>query len=249
MLSFESQPSVLANPQAISVKLVINMMKGDQAATAELYRYLKPMMVNYFRRKGLQDVEDAVHDSFIDLVKAIAAGRLNDPSCLIGYVRTMMGRYALRAWNANSRIEYGDSLDSMSLLPNIHDQDSFVDRISRIGMIRQALLELESLDREILETFYFGGQRREEIMQQLGLTKTSFRLRKNRAKAKLISKIRQNSCLELLRKQVAYQPQQTSRLINAAASGLKTRTVEAVSALQPSAKTTEVKTTHHAKLE
>lgn len=80
--------------------------------------------------------------------------------------------------NQNSR-ERWQALPHESALPVSDPQ--VVDSLELKSECDRALGALHPLDRAVLRRFYIDGQTAEEIQQEMGLSDTQFRLRKNRA--------------------------------------------------------------------
>src|ERR1700681_1659016 len=73
--------------------LVEKIIDDDQSGMEELYRiFSKGVRFELCRQFGPQDLDDKVHDIFLIVVRAVRAGKLREPECLMGFVRTVMKR-------------------------------------------------------------------------------------------------------------------------------------------------------------
>jgi DNA-directed RNA polymerase specialized sigma24 family protein len=72
----------------------------------------------------------------------------------------------------------------------------------RMEVVKAALAQLDEDEREILERFYLQEQSPEEIMREMHLTATQFRLHKSRAKAKFGQIGRMQMARESLKRRV-----------------------------------------------
>jgi RNA polymerase sigma-70 factor (ECF subfamily) len=131
-------------------------------------------------------------------VKSIQAGGLDEPERLPGFIRTIVSRQiALRIGNqiaARERKELPLE-DQASGRTDFRDFDArspekqAIDA-QHVGVMRQMLNDLEPREREILSRFYIDEQPKEQIMREMGLNDTQFRLFKSRTKQKFIGQVK-----------------------------------------------------------
>jgi len=73
--------------------VVARIREGDQSAEVELYQvFSRGIRFFIMRQLGAEGLEDNVHDCFIETLKAIRKGQLQDPQRLMGFVRTIVRR-------------------------------------------------------------------------------------------------------------------------------------------------------------
>jgi RNA polymerase sigma factor (sigma-70 family) len=166
-------------------------VRAQSAGAAErLYQLLGPRLRNLFARElgpiGL--LEDCVHDVFLSVFTAITAGRLHEPERLMGFVaviaRRRLSHYTIskRLGRDNCGIDEcpPEQLGTACSL----DEDLFSE--TKHAMLRRAMDCLTGGEKDLLERIYFQEHERASICAELKLTETQFRLRKSRAKLKLV---------------------------------------------------------------
>jgi RNA polymerase sigma factor (sigma-70 family) len=171
--------------------VVAGVIAHDDAAMEQLYALFQRSVRYYLcRALGPQDLEDRIHDVFIAVVRAIRAGKLYDANCLVGFVRTCVGRKIAQTIDVLVTARRTDVVlperDLAELVVDACDnpEELAVNR-QRQAFVRQALEALRPLDREIVERFYVAEQSAAHIMAAMDLSDTQFRLLKSRAMEKL----------------------------------------------------------------
>ena len=158
--------------------LLGRIRSGETDGMDELYRLLSRGMRFYMiRHLGTVDVDNAVHDTFLDTVQAIRRGELKEPERLIGFVHTVAQKQAeahLKNVRRTKKIR--------CFRPESPAEAAAFDR--KTGLMVQVLTALSDRDREILTRFYLREQTRNEICREMGLTETQFGLLKARVKAR-----------------------------------------------------------------
>jgi RNA polymerase sigma-70 factor, ECF subfamily len=160
---------------------------NDPTGQAELHRLLWRSTRYYFAARVGAETEDLTHDVFITTVRAIQRCQIRDSRCLMSYVTTIAKRLCAR--HIDAQVWQRSTCDSDA----IHFQEMIPDNNTNIesdaiaaqqrDIAAKVLDTLRARDREILVRFYIREQRREQIMAEMGLTETQFRLIKSRAKA------------------------------------------------------------------
>src|SRR5688572_790979 len=70
---------------------------GDRRCEDELLARLRPgLRCTLARKLSPDDVDDAVQQILLMVLKNVRAGRLQDPATIVGYVRTIALRYIVR---------------------------------------------------------------------------------------------------------------------------------------------------------
>jgi len=166
--------------------LVENIVDDNQSGMEELYRiFSKGVRFHLCRQFGPQDLEDKVHDIFLIVVRAVRAGKLRDPQCLMGLVRTVLKRQVAAHIDQAIRRRQDLAIESA---PDVVDVNRNPEKIA-IGrqyedIAKSVLRMISERDREVLTRFYMLEQCAGQICDQMHLTETQFRLLKSRAKAR-----------------------------------------------------------------
>jgi RNA polymerase sigma-70 factor (ECF subfamily) len=170
--------------------VVARIREGDQSAEVELYRvFSRGIRFFIMRQLGPDGLEDNVHNSFIETLRAIRRGQLQDPQRLMGFVRTIVRRKI--AESIGMRVIERSRLCSFEepFVANIPTSKATPEALAiekeRVQQVRAAVAKMPGRDRDILTRFYVMDQSKEQICEEMKLTETQFRLIKSRTKAKL----------------------------------------------------------------
>ena len=164
-------------------ELLNRVQQNKPGAGEELYSLISEGWLFFLRRRMPAYIaEDALHDAFVIVLKAIRDGRIENPKAFPGYVMTVTKRqYFLhlqgRVDAAVCSDEFADRLPSKS-----KDPDSILEAQRRSTLIAEVLLSMSPPRREILNRFYILEQSEEHICIEMNLTTTQHRLLKSRAK-------------------------------------------------------------------
>ena len=165
--------------------LVARIRQGDREAVGELYQEVFPRLrfylINRLDYDAAYDVAQAV---FLKALEQITAGNLRDPEALLAYLRTMASRYACDHRQKGQREEGLNPVLEAHLADQRKGPESEYGRRERLEFALRVLQQMPDREREILTRFYLYEQTQEQIMREMGLTKTQFRLLKSRAKAR-----------------------------------------------------------------
>jgi RNA polymerase sigma-70 factor (ECF subfamily) len=165
--------------------LVARLLNGDIVAMAELHQ----LVDNGFRfslalRVGFQDLEDSLHDAFIEVLRSIQRNELHDPRRLMGFIRIVIHRMGVsrRSRHAQDRHE-NVQLDESSVIrePRNNPEKNLIAR-QRENLIPVVLELMSSRDREVLNRFYVQEQTEKCICAEMKMSPVQFRLLKSRAK-------------------------------------------------------------------
>lgn len=166
-------------------QLVDRIQKRNPAALEELYGLVKNFTYFLMRQLGTQDLQDNVHDVYVTVAQAIAAGKLRDPERLSAFLTTVARFYSYsqieRRVQSRARLLPLDGTD----VPDDTDLELKVYRKQRVTFVRDILRQMPALDREILLRFYIEEQSKEQICQEMKITPTQFRNMKSQAKLAL----------------------------------------------------------------
>lgn len=165
--------------------LADRIRQGEDAAAGELYeRINRGLRYLLYRQLGRDCAEDKFQDVFLITLSAIRSGQIENPLALVGFIRGV-ARNLICGEIKSRQTERTKVIDISTpglVLPARERPEDIHERESQIGFARQILKELSPKDREILVRFHLQDQSAEQIMTEMGLTETQFRLTKSRAK-------------------------------------------------------------------
>lgn len=181
--------------------VVCGIKANDPRALEALYGFFDTAIRRALHAKlGSQDIDDKVHDLFMVVCDAIRNDRLHNPAALPGYIWTVVQHQSaneigvrVRRQRREEPLGEFDRSDGHSL------EASLIQQQERESFTQSALDRLKDNKREILERFYLEEQPKEQIMLEMGLTETQFRLLKSRAKADFSARVRQRAKSSRLR--------------------------------------------------
>jgi RNA polymerase sigma-70 factor (ECF subfamily) len=152
-----------------------------------LYSFLSRGVRPYLARQvAPQDIQDKIHDVFLEVVRAIRRDQLRDPERLIAFSRTVARRKVAVHIDmaARRRRDEIDFESVFSLLSAPHTPEGELISRQHREMVDKTLIRLSSRERDVLMRFYFEEQDQAQICAEMGLTETQFRLLKWRSKAR-----------------------------------------------------------------
>ena len=183
--------SLPARASAADVELVLRMQSGDERALGAFYDRWYPAVSALAARmlKSADDVEDVVEETFWQAwrqASRFAAERGSVATWLLTIARSR----ALDRLRATRRLREetleenrGEAREGSSAAASVaapNDPSRDVEQRERAAIVRAALSELPTEQREALELGYFGGLSQSEIAertgQPLGTIKTRMRL-------------------------------------------------------------------------
>ena len=168
-------------------QVVERVQAGDREGMAALYSFLiQGARPHLTRRMSPQEVSDALHDVFLEVVSAIQRNQLRDAERLMAFARTVARRKAALYVGivVRARREQVD-------LSGVYDRSAHPcpERTAishqQQDIVARHLAHLSPREREILTRFYLYEQSQTQICEEMGLTETQFRLVKWRSKARL----------------------------------------------------------------
>jgi len=171
--------------------IVTQILAGDDTGTIALYKKVRNGPSYPYLLRNMRDntaAEDATHDVFIIALKAIRSGALRNPEALTGYLKTLCKRsvagFIDDAVKCRQRDD-GDDTWAAAWVADYHgDPEYSLLQHEQDALIQAALESLSEQECQVLTRFYRYEQSKERIMDECGLSPTSFRLFKSRAKAK-----------------------------------------------------------------
>jgi RNA polymerase sigma-70 factor, ECF subfamily len=170
--------------------VVARIREGDQSAEVELYQvFSRGIRFFILRQLGPEGLEDNVHNCFIETLRAIRRGQLQDPQRLMGFVRTIARRkigdsIGVRVVERSRLCSFEEPFVANIPTSKATPEALVIER-ERLQHARVAVAKMPRRDRDILTRFYVMDQSKEQICEEMKLTETQFRLIKSRTKAKL----------------------------------------------------------------
>lgn len=162
--------------------LVARITQGDAAAEDELARWFHPRirLIASGRLHGADAAQDVAQDTIVAVLEAVRAGRVRDPAHLPAFVFGI----ATNLINNRHRTTKQRREVQMVVPDPPSDADTVVrelDFAQRRTLVRQALLQLDAIDRAVLILSMVDGLKPREIAPRVGLTPAVVRTRKTRA--------------------------------------------------------------------
>lgn len=178
---------VSENTELLFSEVVRLVQAGDSEGMTALYGFLSRGLRPYLARQvDAQDIQDKLHDVFLEVVRAIQRDQLRDPECLIAFARTVARRKVAVhiATMARGRRDQA-GFESVSHLPSAlgTPEGELISRQHK-EMVGKTLIQLSNRERDVLTRFYCQEQDQAQICAEMGLTDTQFRLLKWRSKAR-----------------------------------------------------------------
>jgi DNA-directed RNA polymerase specialized sigma24 family protein len=149
-----------------------------EVAKAELYR----VMCNYRKmvwRRWRWDADDAIHHAYVEVLEAIRAHRIADLGKIQSFIYIILQRTNWQqTYSKKATLQLNESdMENHVVEPDVN--------IESIQLLNTLTSRLSPKAREVVIRFYLKGQGPEQIMQELDLTETQYRLMKNRSLQKM----------------------------------------------------------------
>jgi RNA polymerase sigma factor (sigma-70 family) len=183
-----SLPSVMQDLSAEQqISLAERIVEGDREAENELVRYFSPRILAMLcaRTRDREASRDLLHDVLITVLRALRNRQLRQLDRLAAFVQGITR-------NTAQSYARGRSLREQPLTeePPAAASGDAVEESQRSELVRLALGELDSTDREILLRTLVEGQKSGLIARALGLDAVMVRQRKSRATRKVAEYVR-----------------------------------------------------------
>lgn len=174
-------------PRLDCTEIVRQVCADDPAGMEALYAVFSRGLRYYLIRQfGAQDVDDKVHDIFLEVVQALRRGLLRDPERLTGFVHTIARRQVALAIDrtVEARAHTAGFESGLDVRDTRSGPEECLLQREEREVMTEVLREMAWRDREVLKRFYLEGQPQERICRELDLTLDQYRLVKNRAKSR-----------------------------------------------------------------
>ncbi|MCW5981317.1 MAG: sigma-70 family RNA polymerase sigma factor [Bryobacteraceae bacterium] len=174
-------------------RLVEEIRAGDPRAEEELYRVFGPgVRFLLYRRLGPEGSQDELQEVFLILLEAVRKGQLREPQRLEAFIRGVVQRRIARAIHVKLQRQRLDGAPLPDEPPATGLQpDEGLGRRDTRTLLREVLRTLSAREREVLVRFYLREESKGQILAEMALTETQFRLLKWRAKAKFATRARE----------------------------------------------------------
>jgi len=175
--------------------LVARLLVGDIDAMLELHQIIDTgFRFTLAQRVGFQDLEDSLHDAFIEVLRSIQRAELRDARRLMGFIRIVVQRMgnSRRSRNAQDHHENVE-LDERCVMPEPRNnpEKNLIAR-QKENLIQHVLEVMSPRDRDVLNRFYVQEQTQERICAEMKMSPVQFRLLKSRAKDRFGDRGRQS---------------------------------------------------------
>lgn len=165
-------------------ELVSRIETNDTNSIETLYRLIGRGTLTLLAREFGEDAHDAHHEVFLCVLTAIQGGRLLKPRALFSFIRTLVWRKRLELIKV--KIRERSAVEVPLTVPCSRTQaDALLHEKQRLDLVHRGLSKLGPRGREVISRFYFQYQAKEQIISEMELTETQYRLAKNRAIRKI----------------------------------------------------------------
>lgn len=223
MALVEMQPTELA-------EIVRKIQAGDVQGLEDIHvRFGRMIKVALIRCVG-RDAEDFYADVLYAVFVAIRARGMHNPAALPGFIATVARRTATNDYERRAKhIFIEDMTRTGKHVTNDAGLDPSIEKIANenqlnpeqqllqneeIGWMHWGLALMPQQDQDILRRFYLEGQSIEQIKAELHLTDTQLRLRKCRAKQRLVKIVGE----KMKRRRTSEKPDKTENTGNVLAA-------------------------------
>lgn len=164
--------------------LAERILAGDRGAEAELVEFFGPRIFAILcaRTQDREASRDLLHDALLGILKALRRGELREAGKLPAFVASVARNIAHTHLRGRARARLSVPIDDDIAARS--DADA-VETVERQTQVRQALLQLDRTDRDILTRILAEGQKLAAIARSLGMTQEAVRQRKSRALRKV----------------------------------------------------------------
>ena len=168
----------------MGLRLFHSVAQGDGAAESELYQ-LVGSVLSARAGRPYADIEDDHHDCYLAILLAIRHSLIEEPKGLLKFIHVVVRRrFATRVQRLARERERREQFPE-GLISSTNLEGQFEKRERRTLVLRGMDL-LPVKDRDLVAGYYLNGETRENIMQFMDLDESAYRLRKSRAKQRLV---------------------------------------------------------------
>jgi RNA polymerase sigma factor (sigma-70 family) len=171
------------------VAIVAGIQAGDEGAMTEFYHILQGSTRYFLANQIGRETDDHVHEVFVHVVTAIKKGQVRHPERMAAFIHTVRRREVFQAiarLMEERRVPSIEIPEAAVVKDSRPNPEELAIHAECTSIANYALGQLREKDRRILEEFYLKERSWPEIARDMGLTGTTFRLGKNRAKARFV---------------------------------------------------------------
>jgi RNA polymerase sigma factor (sigma-70 family) len=161
-----------ALPVSLPTKTILDAQRGDALAVHQLIEALAPYVGRICGAIALDDGQDAAQEALIIVFKNLR--RLREPAALVGWVRTIATREAIRI--ARRRMP-SDDTTMLAELPDLRQPELQVD-------LRGVLERLSPEHRAVLVLHAYGDMEESAIAELLAVSPGTVKSRLHRARSR-----------------------------------------------------------------
>ena len=167
------------------------LKKGNADVTSHFVSYFRPRLRSLLRKNGASadEMEDLQQETFARVLTAVqSARRIRDPERFSGYVKAVCRNTLQELYRNNKRyMRFDDAIHEiadMGVPPDTLMLKAEIDeRVQRI------LLRLSRRDQKLLRSLFMEQKSKDEICEDLGVSRNHLRLMVHRAKSRFMERI------------------------------------------------------------
>jgi RNA polymerase sigma-70 factor (ECF subfamily) len=162
-----------------------HIQAGHPEALGEFYRRFQHRRYMFFRHLDVADAEDTFHQCYLEVLDQIKRGKVREPERMDGFIAVIARRLICHQIRARIQSRYcAEETEYLNQPCHAPGAEETLWAAQRRKIVRQALNSLPARHKEVLVRFYIQEQPSEQIMAEMDLNETQFRLLKSRAKAR-----------------------------------------------------------------
>jgi len=165
--------------------LAQRILAGDRDAESKLVEFFGPRIFAILcaRTQDREASRDLLHDALLGILKALRKGELHDQAKLPAFIASVARNIAHTHLRGRVRARLSQPVEETDLAVPGHEGE--FETAQRRSLLRQAMLQLDPVDREILTRIMADGEKLAAIAGALGMTQEAVRQRKSRALKKV----------------------------------------------------------------
>jgi RNA polymerase sigma-70 factor (ECF subfamily) len=167
------------------------LKEGDGPTEEHFARYFGSLLriKANSRLRSWQAADDVRQETLLRVLRNIRRGDIEHPERFGAYVNTVCNNVMLELFRRDSRWDQFPEGGSEPASGEAGAESDMVDE-ERRTLVRQALNELPSRDRELLQRIFLNEEDRDAVCQEFGVNRENLRVLLHRARGRLRSSIR-----------------------------------------------------------
>lgn len=181
----------------LDLRVVEGIHNNDPDAAAELWEFVRSKFRYIVLRSfGVQDYEDKLCDAFVILWEAIRDKKIEDYTRVFPYMRSILYHlkcqyireilhdrmYCIQLDIFFDEDHNASNMERFLAADSSYEPNHIFELHEHIATMHHVLGLMNKQDAELLHRYYIREEEANIIMQEMRLTPTQYRLRKNRAK-------------------------------------------------------------------